>query len=185
LQTAWLLLAALQLASLVLWARTGAVRTRASVPSAALSLLSSLAFCVLSYTEHRRATRPSSLLDSYLFATLLFDIAHARTLWLRAVESNGRAIAALAIASAVVKAVLLVLEAWEKRRMLRPNYRSYPPEATGSIYNRYFFWWLNPLFFQGFREVLVIDDLFTLDKKLGAACCYERFRTAWAAGWLS
>lgn len=172
----------LQLASLALWARPTAVRTRASIPSATLPLISSLVFCVISYAEHRQATRPSSLLNSYLFSTLLFDIAHARTLWLRGADNIGRAIASLAIAGVVVKAVILVLEAWEKRSVLRSEYRAYPPEATGSIYNRYFFWWLNPLFVQGFRRVLVIDNLLTLDKKLGAAYCYERFRAAWTAG---
>lgn len=157
------------------------VRTRATLATTVLTLISTLGFCVLSRTEHVHATRPSSLLNTYLFATLIFDIARARTLWLRAVNNTDHTIAVLAVAGVVVKTLVLILEALEKRRLLRPEYQSCPPEATGSIYNRYFFWWLNPLFRNGFRRVLEIDDLFQLDKKLGASYCHQRFQATWAA----
>lgn len=185
-QTAWVVLAALQLAVLILWATPGAAvaRTRTSIATAAVSLISTLGLCVLSYVEHVRTVRPSSLLDSYLFITLLFDIAHARTLWLRVEDSEpDLSIGGLAIAGVVIKAVLLVLEALEKRRLLRPEYlSSCPPEATGSIYNRYFFCWLNPLFYNGFNHVLEIGGLFQLDKHLRVSYCHQRFLAAWSAG---
>lgn len=82
----------------------------------------------------------------------------------------------------MVKAVILVLEATEKRRLLRPQYRAYPPEATSSVFNRSFFWWLNPLFRLGFGRVLDVDDLFSLDKHLQASYCHKRFREVWTSG---
>jgi hypothetical protein len=121
-------------------------------------------------------------LSTFLFTTLLFDIARSRTLWLRAADDLNPAIAYVSTAAVVVKAFVLVLEALGKQRLLRPEYQDYPPEATSGIYNRSFFWWLNPLFRLGFRRVLDINDLFTLDKHLQASYCFKRFRVAWASG---
>jgi len=137
---------------------------------------------VLSYAEHAHNIRPSSFLSAYLFTTILFDIAHARTLWLRVVDNTDITIASLAVAVVIIRLGLAVLEAIEKRRLLDPPYRSCPPEATVSIYDRYFFWWLNPMFIGGFGRILEINDLFQLDKKLGASRCHHLFKAAWAAG---
>ena len=175
----------MQLAALILWATAPpATRTRASLAAAALALLSTVSLCALSYAEHARAVRPSSLLSAFLVATLLFDIARTRTLWLRAAadHTTGRTIAYVSVAAVVVKAVVLVLEAVAKRRLLRPEYRACPPEATSGIINRSFFWWLNPLFRQGYRRVLDLDDLFVIDKHLASTYWYPRFRNAWASG---
>src|SRR5689334_16131041 len=131
---------------LILWTTSSAVRTRTTLAAAALSPLTTLGLCVLSYAEHCRAVRPSSILSIFLFTSLLFDIARSRTLWLRAADGVNHAIAYVSTAAVAVKALVLVLEALGKRRLLRPEYQDYPPEATSGIYNRSFFWWLNPLF---------------------------------------
>jgi hypothetical protein len=176
-------LGALQLAALILWAvAPSAARTRTTLAAAALTLISTLGLCLFSYAEHTRAVRPSSIINTYLLATLLFDIAHARTLWLRAADHLNQTIAYICVAAVVVKSIVLVLEALDKRRSLRPEYRAYPPEATSSIYNRSFFWWLNPLFRQGYSRELDVDDLFVLDKHLGASYGYQRFHAAWSSG---
>ncbi|KAM7200841.1 hypothetical protein V8F20_005083 [Naviculisporaceae sp. PSN 640] len=182
----WVTLAALQVAALILWANTSSVfHTRSSLAAVSLSPISTLALCLLSYVEHTRTVRPSTLLCSFLFATLLFDIAHARTLWLRASEysilKNVQVIAIIAVVTVVVKSLVLVAEAFEKRRMLRKEYACYPPEATGSVFNRSFFWWLNSLFLTGYRHVLGVDDLFYLDKHIKSGYCHPRFQAAWTA----
>ncbi|KAH8881037.1 P-loop containing nucleoside triphosphate hydrolase protein [Thozetella sp. PMI_491] len=178
--SAWISLWALQLAELILWAAASATRTRVSIAARTVSLLSTVFLCLLSYAEHGRTIRPSTLLSTCLFITLLLDIACVRTLWLRATSDPDHVIAQISIASVAVKAVVLVVEALEKRRVLRPEYRNSSPEATGSIYNRYFFWWLNSLFRLGFRRVLDVDDLFVLDKHLQATYLHRRFESAWA-----
>ncbi|KAK4170055.1 hypothetical protein QBC43DRAFT_329617 [Cladorrhinum sp. PSN259] len=178
--SAWIALGALQLTALILWSTKSAVRTRTSLTAALLGPLSTLALSLLSYVEHSRNVRPSSLLNTYLFATLLFDIAHARTLWLRATDDLTLVLAYVSVTAVATKAIVLVLEAVEKRRLLRPEYRVYGPEATASVYNRSFFWWLNPLFRLGFRRVLDVDDLFALDKHVQASYEHNRFRAAWA-----
>ncbi len=88
----------------------------------------------------------------------------------------------MSIAAVVVKSIVLVFEALSKRRWLRPEYQVYPPEATGNIYSRSFFWWLNPLFRLGFGRELALDDLFVLDKHLKAAYLYKQFETSWRSG---
>ena len=137
---------------------------------------------MLSYVEHVHTVRPSSLLSTYLLVTLLFDAAHARTLWLRITNGADHVIAAISTATVAVKAVLVVLEAQRKRRLLRPEYRSYPPEATSGIYGRSFFLWLNSLIRLGFGRVLDIDELFSLDRHLQASHLNERFSLAWRSG---
>ncbi len=57
------------------------------VAASALKLASALFMMVLSVMDHSRSPRPSILLNSYLFLTLLLDGAQARTLFL---SSGGR-----------------------------------------------------------------------------------------------
>jgi len=154
------------------------VPTRTSVAASAVSLVCTLGIALFSFIEHRHTVRPSTLLGVFLFCTLLFDIAHTRTLWLRVGEWSSRVIASVSTAAVVIKAVILTLEAVGKRRLLAPEYRVLPPEATSGIYNRSFFLWLNPLFRSGFSRILDIDDLFALDKHLEAVYCHRLFLAA-------
>uniref|UniRef100_A0A093VGM0 Canalicular multispecific organic anion transporter 2 n=1 Tax=Talaromyces marneffei PM1 TaxID=1077442 RepID=A0A093VGM0_TALMA len=172
-------LAASQLAVLTLWTLPSAKRTNASIPVQAVSLAATAIFCLLSYFEHTRTIRPSFLLDVFFFLTLLFDIAQCRTLWLRGSGFYGNTIAILFTISVVMKALLLALEALEKRRFLRAEYKASPPEATASIFNRSFFWWLNPLFVKGFSSLLRMDDLFDIDKQMRSEYIHERMEKAW------
>lgn len=173
---------ALQLALLVLWVRPSAIKTRTTVPITIVSVVGSLLFCLLSYTEHVHSVQPSLLLNVYLLVTLLFDIARARTLWLRNYNHYNELIAIVFTATCGLKIVILLLEAVEKRWILRPKYKTYPPEAISGIYNKSFFWWLNPLFRRGFSKLLFIEDLFTLDKHLAAEYLQERLQRTWDKG---
>lgn len=165
-QTLWLVYSALQLALIILWTRPGAVRTRASIAVAILNLVAGVAFCLLSYAEHVRTVRPSYLFNIYLFFTVFFDAVRARTLWL---QPYNDIIAVVFTVSVAVKAAILVSEALSKRRLLHGEYKEYPSEALVSLYNRSTFWWLNSLFFSGFKKLLRLEDLFKLDKHLYSA----------------
>lgn len=137
---------------------------------------------VLSYAEHNYSVRPSLLLGIYLSITLLFDIAKTRTLWLRELAEINRIIAILTSVAVGVKALLLLLETVEKRRILKNVYAKYPPEATGGIFNRFLFWWLNPLFKTGFSKLLSVEDLYTLDKQLASKTLHNSLETMWNNG---
>ena len=84
--------------------------------------------------------------------------------------------------SIAVKFVALLLEMKEKREILRPKYKSYPPEATSSIFNKFFFWWQIALFRKGFSTSLTVDDLFVLDKHLAAEHLQDLLQSAWQKG---
>lgn len=181
-QAAWLALLGLQIAQTALWALPAADSTKTSVPANVILTIGVLALALLSFAEHTRSVRPSFILNTYLFCSLLFDIARSRTLWLRSVDAFNNILAIVATVAVGVKFVLFALEAVEKRHILKSEYTGYPPEATAGFYNRAVFWWLNPLFKIGFTGVLRVEDLFLLDKELSSERLLARFDEKWSKG---
>ena len=164
----------------ILWSRHSAVKTRASVATAVLTLVGFLLLPFLSYTEHQKTVRPSLIVNAYLVFSLLFDAARTRTLWLQQYNRN---IAITFTFSVAVKCVLLILEATQKTHLLPVEYKPiYPPEAVSGIISRSLFWWLNQLFFSGYSTTLHLGDLFSLDKHLIASYLQHVLDTAWKKG---
>lgn len=126
--------------------------------------------------EHTRSIRPSTLLEVYLMLSLLLNITQARTLFLR---HNGTAIAATFVASIAATLVLWLVEARNKTQDLKEQYRKYPPEATHGVWNRTFFFWLNPLFVKGFRNLLSMNDLWQTPPKLASDKLRDDMQEAW------
>lgn len=146
----------LQLSVLLYWIAGPPTPTKIQVAAAALVLVSGIALLVLSYAEHTRSVRPSTLIDVYLFFTLIFDCAIVRTSWVL----QGRGIVAKLLTSTIaIKFLILVMEGWEKGGILYPQYKTLSPEATSGIYSRSVFWWLNPLMKIGFGWFLTYQDL--------------------------
>ncbi|KAF7594114.1 hypothetical protein BBP40_010113 [Aspergillus hancockii] len=180
--TTWIVFGAFQLTLIALWSLPTADRTQASIAVNAVIAAGVLFLGLLSYAEHNFSVTPSLLLNIYLFITLLFDIAKVRTLWLRELAGINKTIATLTSVAVGVKVLLLLLETVEKRRILKPAYAQYPPEATGGLFNKYFFWWLNPLFKSGYSRLLAVDDLFVLDKQLSSKRLHDALETVWNRG---
>lgn len=181
-QTTWFFLLGLQIALTVLWALPPADRTVASIAANAVLSAGVLLLCALSYAEHTRSVRPSFILNTYLFCSLLFGAAHVRTLWLRYLDSYNAVIAIVTTVAVGVKLLLVILEAVEKRDILKSEFSHCPPEATAGFYNRSVFWWLNPLFKNGFGNVLSVKDLFVLDKELSSERLLALFEERWSKG---
>lgn len=164
----------------MLWAtRPGPARLNSvSVAAACVSLASSLMSCALSYIEHARSPRPSSLLNVFLLVSLLLDAALLRTLWLSPfVEASIRGVFT---ASFALKAVLVVLEAVGKSgHLIDGSGAGYSPEELTGLYGRAVFAWVAPLFRTGFRRLLKPADLFALDEEMGTAGLNERFWWHW------
>ncbi|PTU22530.1 hypothetical protein P175DRAFT_0514599 [Aspergillus ochraceoroseus IBT 24754] len=175
----WCSLAILQLALTIQWTLSSAQRTDASIGVNTAMTIGFFLLGLLSYAEHSFSTTPSFLLSTYLFVTLLFDIAKSRTLWLRQVGGTDEKIAILTSVVVVTKLLLLLLETVEKRHILRYDYRGYPPEATAGIFNKVFFWWLNPLFQRGYLKSLAIDDLYVLDKQMVSKRLHQILENVW------
>lgn len=136
----------------------------------------SVLLCLLSYFEHHRTVKPSVLLTVYLLISLFFDAARCRTFWL---HNRNQALSILFSTNVAVKLLFLNLEVHSKRHILLPKFAAYPPEATSSDLNRWFFWWQNSLFIQGFTKNLSVDDLFPLDKQFASETLQNLFQPAW------
>jgi ATP-binding cassette subfamily C (CFTR/MRP) protein 1 len=172
----YILLIGSQVGALVLWTQPSSVSTRASLPTASISLVSSICLLGLSYVEHLYSHRPSSTLNLFLLFTILFDATRTRTLWL---QQYNRSIAGATLATTVLKIVLLALETTEKRRILREPFKTLPPETTSGVFSHWAFSWLLPLFRTGYSKHLLIEDLFGLDKHLKTPYLQNLLQTGW------
>jgi ATP-binding cassette, subfamily C (CFTR/MRP), member 1 len=174
-QTLLAIFGVLQIVNIVEVSRSS-LRTRASLPAALLALAATLGLGVLSYAEHTRNIRPSSIINAYLLFTLPFDAAQLRTKWLR-----GDDVAASGVSTSVlaIKFLVLISEAAEKRSILSTPYADPSPEATSGLYSRGLFWWLNSLFRLGFRNIVREDDLFSVDRDLQSKALGARFDRYW------
>ena len=150
--------------------------TRATIPSAVLSFLAAFAILFLSHLEHSRSTKPSVVLSVYLLVSVVFDATELRTLFLRHDKS---VILCLSTANIAIKLILIALESTSKRAYLKTPYRSYPPEATSGIFSRSFFWWINPILAKGFRKLITLDDLFTIDASLKSEVLLDNIQISW------
>lgn len=171
-------MACVQLTLLVLNALLSIPHTSASVAAAVLSLVDCLALGYLSHTEHSRSLQPSTLISCYLMLSAFFDGAQVRTLWLL---PGPHQIAAVSTAAFALKAVLLLLEATEKRSILAPIYRAISIESTSGIFSRSLFWWLNPLLRRGYMNLLSVEDLTDIDPKLASETLQNLLEASWSA----
>ncbi|KAM7204723.1 canalicular multispecific organic anion transporter 1 [Naviculisporaceae sp. PSN 640] len=158
------LYAALQLALLILSAVKARKFEAFLISSTSLNVASAIFLGILSFLEHGRALRPSILIDSYLFLTILFDVAQTRTLWLASTSQDEVHFARLFTTGVAAKAVLILLESQNKTRWVKHwDIKEHSPEETTNIFGLGAFFWLNRLFLTGFNKVLSLDDLYPLD----------------------
>lgn len=140
-------------------------------------LVAAFALWILSYFEHNKNVRPSSIISAYLLLTLPLDAAHLRTRWLRGGDNiTGNRIA---VSILVLKLVITISESREKQRILSAPYTYLSPESTSGLLSRGFFCWLNPLFQLGSRRIVKEDDLFAVDEDLLSSVCEMRFKRYW------
>ncbi|GFP55423.1 ABC multidrug transporter B [Trichoderma asperellum] len=166
----------IQVGCLALTASSRHLDTRFSIAAAVLSLIAACCIVLLSHIEHVKSIRPSFLLTSYLFTTLLFDAARLRTEWLLSVNV---AYAAVLSISTILKLALLVLENIEKRRILLDSNKSPSTESTSGPFNRGFFVWLNSLLITGWATVLTLHDLPAIYEKLSSEKLAVIFSKRW------
>ncbi|KAH8203470.1 hypothetical protein TruAng_002341 [Truncatella angustata] len=166
-------------ALVALWALPGTVGTQVSLAGSVLDLIGSLAIAVLLYTEHRRSISPSTLLVSYLALSILLDLAQTRTLFLRSPDSGP--IRALFTASLATKLALLCLEELQKRPLVTDKTKNLALEVISGPINRSVFWWLNQLFLKGFKGLLQVGDLGSIDQKFESAKLLSKLDGVWQA----
>lgn len=171
------LYATLQLALLVVWCLQRTEANRISISSAVLSFANSILCFWLSYLEHSKSLQPSSILNIYFFFTLFFDGVQTRTLWLNGYSGL---ICGIFTTSFATKAVILILEAWEKTPYLAISGEDWSPEETSGIFNRSVFYWLNRILLLGYRKVISPEDLYPLDKQIDSSRLHAHFEKYWS-----
>lgn len=177
-QASWALCAALELVLLILWSKDDSLLLNwATLPAAALAFVLALELCSLSYMEHRRSVRPSSIISVYLTLTIVFDVVQCRTLWL--MDNFRGCVAPVFLATAASKVLVLVLELQGKRKFLIEPWSHLSPESTSGVFNRSLFWWVNSLLLRGFKTILSVDSLYDTDDQLRSARLAEKLSGTW------
>ncbi|POS73509.1 hypothetical protein DHEL01_v208095 [Diaporthe helianthi] len=143
--------------------------------SSVLKLVAGLLMITVSVVDHSRSPRPSILLNCYLFLTLLLDIAQTRTLLLLSGNHPERAYSIIFSTSMALKVVILLLEANPKSRWITWDEKEHSPEETSSIFSLGVLFWMNKMFWRGYRKTLTMDDLYPLDISLNTKLLHERF----------
>jgi hypothetical protein len=174
-QTSIAVFISLQIALLALWSLDSTPRTRTSIPETVIGVIEGLVIAALSYTEHLKSDRPSPLLSTYLFLTIILDIALARTFFIR---DGLQTIAIIFTTTVAVKCILLVLEETPKRRWTI-NEKEPVRETSVGVVNRSLFLWLNPLFWRGTKSILTIDHLGPLHGKLASKPLLDQLEATW------
>lgn len=145
------------------------------IASSVLKLTSALFMVVLSVVDHSRSPRPSVLLNSYLFLSLLLDAAQSRTLFLSSGDRPELTYSSVFTATIALKVGILLLEAQRKARWLKWDDEEHSPEETSGIFSLGVFFWLNRMFLKGYSKILHITDLYPLDTSLSGRLLHEQF----------
>jgi hypothetical protein len=86
------------------------------IAASVLKLVSALLMLALSVVDHSRSLRPSLLLNSYLFLTLLLEAAQTRTLFLSLDSRPELTYSIIFCVALALKVGILVLEARQKTK---------------------------------------------------------------------
>ncbi|KAH7152638.1 putative ABC multidrug transporter [Dactylonectria macrodidyma] len=165
----------LELALLILVAVGSFKVTSMFIASAVLKLVSALLMITLSLVDHSKSPRPSVLLNSYLFLTLLLDVAQARTLFLSSGEKPELTYSSIFAATIGFKVGILLLEAQRKSRWVSWDEKEHSPEETSGIFSLGVFFWLNKMFLVGYKKVMTLKDLYPLESGLSSRLLHEEF----------
>jgi hypothetical protein len=165
----------LELALLVLVALSALHATATGLAASVLRLVSAIFMILLSLLDHSRSPRPSVLLSAYLSLTLLLDAAQVRTLFLSSASQSESHYSNVFCSAVAVKAVVLILESKQKTSWINWNEKDHSPEETSGIFSLGIFFWLNNIFWLGYKKVLSINDLYPLDSALEASSLHDAF----------
>lgn len=163
----------------VLWQLGDVERSRCTLPCLILSLPGSILLAIISYLEHQRSIRPSTLFCLFFGITCLLDTARVRTAFM---FLNSLAVFWVLLCCFIVKVAIFLAEVTEKRRFLKPAWKNVGPEKAAGVFNRAFFIWLNKTFIKGFRALLTVDLLSALDSEILEASKPTILMASWTRG---
>lgn len=154
--------------------------TPMAVTAAVFSISSDLCIGTLIYVEHIYAITPSALVSAYLSISLLFDIAKARSYFLR---EGLDALGPLTVVIAAIDFVLLILQEVSKRPLLLDDLSStVGAESLSGFWSRRLFLWINSTLLLGFQRILQVKDLPSLGPEFDSETLHAKFVKHWSKG---
>lgn len=168
-------------AVLVLWGLEDTFRTSVSLTASSLACIGSVCIPIIIYAEHRFSFRPSAFLSIFLSVTLLLDVAKAYSCFNRPELINAGAVY---IGIIFLQAFLILSQEISKRRLIDAERVDLPlgREAVSGFWNRSLFLWVNSTFFLGFRKILTVDDLPSINPEFSSALLLLKFTPRWSRG---
>ncbi|KAI1805949.1 P-loop containing nucleoside triphosphate hydrolase protein [Daldinia bambusicola] len=131
--------------------------------SQGLQIAAVLMLCVLSFLEHQRSMRPSSVITLYLIACITRDFLEISDM----LQGQGsRFMQDPILAQITLEAALLVAENLEKEQTKEYSGQYVSPEEKSGLLGRIFFWWINPVLVEGYHNVLLNSNLPAVDSEL-------------------
>ncbi|KAJ5654813.1 hypothetical protein N7490_001816 [Penicillium lividum] len=138
--------------------------TRATIPVTAIGLLAIVVMGVLSFLEHRRSPRPSTILTLYLLAAAPLNAARARTLWY--MPGSARIFISFTVTAGLM-VIALVLEMAPKDGLMKEKAVGKPSsEERRGIVERSLLTWIVPVFAHGYRNTFTSATMPLVDPKL-------------------
>ncbi|KAK6075818.1 ABC transporter [Seiridium cupressi] len=154
--------------------------TQASLAADVIGIVGAIGVALLSWFDHQRSIRPSSLLAMYLMIATILDVARLRTLW-----SIPGATGAAIVFSLVLGLTLtaLVLESTNKHQALRSprEYSGIGLEPFSGLWARIAYFWLLGTVRQGYHKILCVDDLPGMDPQLRSGVLHNKLEKEWSA----
>ncbi|KAM3439952.1 hypothetical protein MY4824_002459 [Beauveria thailandica] len=169
-------LIAVQLASIISWQKAGLYRSDVSLAASVMSFIASLCVVGLLYISHTFSLHQSSFLSIYLSATMLFDMAMARSYFLRgSLDSLG----ALQATIAVLKFTLAMIEEIPKHDPFHSSPFRLGPAERGGFWGRALLLWVNPILRLGFAKDFTVDELPHIGDRYESELLFDQFVPIW------
>ena len=157
------------------------LRNDASIAADILFLAAFAGAIMLSYLDHIRSIRPSTVLAIFLSTMTLLSVARVRTIWLVwSTNSIPMVIPVLLSFILILTLVSLLLESLEKRKNIDQTDPDATPEQFSGFWKRTSFAWLASTFRQGYRRILTVHELPALDPKLDTDVLLQQLESKWS-----
>jgi ATP-binding cassette subfamily C (CFTR/MRP) protein 1 len=146
------------------------------VLSLVASLVAALGLSPLLFLEQKRSLKPSDLATLYLVASILCDVVLlANPVGITDHTKTSRPV----LARCLMHLTLLIFECHSKRSTSSVLGESQSPEELSGVLSRAFFTWINPILFQGYKNLLVDQDLPPLSQDLKPKVIRKAILQAW------
>lgn len=130
----------------------------------------------LSHAEHTTSVKPSAILTTYLFISVILDAVRTRTLWLSMQKTE---ISILFTTYTGIKLAILILENIPKTLLPTSVDKGRSPEELSGIFGLSLFTWILPIMKLGFRKTLAIDDLYAIDGEIASKYLGHKTQREW------